>query len=159
MAGGATAGADTRFDGRGGNSARGSLTLFGFPFIDRLMASCLERLVPVTPRGRVSGSALWHSMPSVRLTAALPAHYSTALSTLLDYLQPARLPRHAAALTLRPDSTVANSNGSRTLSDQVVSPNSGEQPRDNPADIRRWPRENGYSVGVRGRIHSIVIAA
>src|SRR5437773_187066 len=82
-------------------------------------------------------------MPSVRLTAALPAHYSTALSTLLDYLQPARLPRHAAALTLRPDSTVANSNGSRTLSDQVVSPNSGEQPRDNPADIRRSARETG----------------
>ena len=69
-----------------------------------------------------------HSMPSVRLTAALPGHYSAALSTLLDYL---------------PDSTVANSNGSRTLSDQVVSPNSGEQPRDNPPDIRRWARETG----------------
>ena len=53
MAGGATAGADTRFDGRVGNSARGSLTLFGFPFIDRLMASYLLRLVPVTPRLRL----------------------------------------------------------------------------------------------------------
>jgi DNA polymerase-3 subunit epsilon len=80
-------------------------------------------------------------------------------STLLDYLQPARLPRHAAALTLPSDSTVANSNGSRTLPNQVASPNGGEPPRDNPAEIRRWARENGYSVGVRGRIDSIVIAA
>jgi hypothetical protein len=55
---GATAGADARFDRRVGISARGSLTLFGFPFIDRLMASCLQRLVPVTVQPL--GEALAH---------------------------------------------------------------------------------------------------
>jgi DNA polymerase III subunit epsilon len=80
-------------------------------------------------------------------------------STFLDYLQPARLPRHAAALTLRSEIAVASSNGPHTLSDEVVSANHGEQPRDNPADIRLWARANGYSVGVRGRIKSSVIAA
>jgi hypothetical protein len=58
------------------------------------------------------------------------------LSSLLDYLQPARLPRHAAALTLRSDIAVANSNGVRTLSDQVVSPDRGEQPARQPG---RYP--------------------
>ncbi|HEY6683313.1 MAG TPA: hypothetical protein VI030_10085 [Propionibacteriaceae bacterium] len=44
----------TRESTDGSGSAREvPLTLFGFPFVDRLMASCLQRLVPVTPRLRL----------------------------------------------------------------------------------------------------------
>ena len=102
------------------------------------MASCLQRLIPVIPRLR-SGVGVG----VVPLDAFGAVDRSTARPLLGCSLHLAGLPGRRRQRRQGPDSTVANSNGSRTLSDQVVSPNSGEQPRDNPPDIRRWARETG----------------